>query len=80
MLDAKGQCSYLERYYEELAANTNRFPVVNDKFCLCTQMRAYRVWTCGQNTYRLKDVTEKLPDGSYRLPNVEEVFLDYQHG
>ena len=80
VLDANGQCSYLERYYEELAANKNKFPVVKDKFCLCTQMRAYRVWTCGQNTYRLKDVTEKLPDGSYRLPKVEEVFLDYQHG
>jgi len=80
VLDANGHCSYLERYYEELAANSNKFPVVNDKFCLCTQMRAYRVWTCGQNTYRLKDVTEKLPDGSYRLPTVEEVFNAYQHG
>jgi nitronate monooxygenase len=80
VLDAKGQCSYLDRYYEELAANKNKFPVVDDKFCLCTQMRAYRVWTCGQNTYRLKDVTEKRPDGSYRLPSVEEVFKDYQHG
>jgi hypothetical protein len=80
VLDANGRCSYLDRYYEELATNGKRFPEVDDKFCLCTQMRAYRVWTCGQNTHRLKDVAEKLSDGTYKLPTAEEVFHDYQYG
>lgn len=80
VLDAKGRCPFLERYFEGLSSNGGGHVQVDGKICLCTQMRTYRVWTCGQNTYRLKDTTTQLPDGTYVLPTAEEIFLEYQHG
>jgi nitronate monooxygenase len=82
VLDGKGECSYLSAYYNALddlngAGGAVR---VDHKMCLCTEMRAFNVWTCGQNTYRLKDITECGDDAIYRLPTAEDVFLDYLHG
>jgi nitronate monooxygenase len=51
---------------------------VEDKTCLCTQFRNFKIWTCGQNVYRLKDTTYKLEDGKYQLLRAEDVFNDYQ--
>jgi nitronate monooxygenase len=42
-------------------------------------MRNFDCWTCGQNTYRLKDTTHRLPDGTYQLLDAEHVFRDYLH-
>jgi nitronate monooxygenase len=50
---------------------------VTDKTCLCTHMRNFDIWTCGQYTYRLKDTTRLDADGSYRLLSAEHVFRDY---
>jgi len=82
VLDGKGECSYLSAYYKALEDhNGSGGPVrVDGKMCLCTEMRSFNVWTCGQNAYRLKDIAERTDDTSYRLPTVEEVFLDYQYG
>ena len=79
LLDAKGKCSYIDSYNREMEANpgARRFSV-KDKTCLCTQMRNFDLWTCGHYTYRLKDTTNKLPDGSYQLLSAEHVFKDYQ--
>ena len=41
-------------------------------------MRNFECWTCGQYTYRLKDTTRRLADGSYQLLTAEHVFQDYQ--
>jgi len=41
-------------------------------------MRDFAIWTCGHYTYRLKDTSSKLEDGSYRLLSAEQVFRDYQ--
>ena len=41
-------------------------------------MRNYNVWTCGHYTYRLKDTTRKLADGTYRIMSAEHIFRDYQ--
>ena len=49
-----------------------------DKTCLCTHMRNYNVWTCGSLTYRLKDTTRRLADGSYQSLSAEHIFRDYQ--
>ena len=51
---------------------------VRDKTCLCTHMRNFDCWTCGHYTYRLKDTTRRLPDGSYQLLTAEHIFRDYQ--
>ena len=51
---------------------------VYDKTCLCTHMRNFKCWTCGQYTYRLKDTSHKLGDGSYALLTAEHIFRDYQ--
>lgn len=79
LLDASGNCQYITAYNREVAAHPGAKKVkVWDKTCLCTHMRNFELWTCGQFTYRLKDTTLKNPDGSYRLLSAEQVFHDYQ--
>ena len=81
LLDGKGNCAYILAYNREVAANpgTKRVAVM-DKTCLCTAMRNFDCWTCGDNTYRLKETSRLLPDGSYELLSAEQVFQDYQFG
>jgi len=79
LLDGAGNCAYITAYNREVAAHPNdRTVVVKDKTCLCTHMRNFNCWTCGQFTYRLKDTTNRLPDGSYQILTAEHVFHDYQ--
>lgn len=79
LLDAKGHCDYITSYNREAAAHpTAKSVSVMDKTCLCTHMRNYNCWTCGHYTYRLKDTTHRLPDGSYATLSAEHVFHDYQ--
>lgn len=78
LLDTAGNCPYLSAYYQEAARQPRRIRV-QEKTCLCAQMRAYNVWTCGQNVFRLKDTTHQLTDGQYQLLTAEHVFNDYLH-
>lgn len=79
LLDANGNCSYITAYNREVAAHPEAKRVaVFDKTCLCTHMRNYECWTCGHYTYRLKDTTNRLEDGSYQILTAEHVFKDYQ--
>lgn len=79
LLDAKGNCAYIEAYNREVALHPDAKKIsVKDKTCLCTAMRNFDCWTCGHYTYRLKDTTRKEPDGSYRLLSAEHIFRDYQ--
>ncbi|OIP13831.1 MAG: 2-nitropropane dioxygenase, partial [Betaproteobacteria bacterium CG2_30_59_46] len=80
LLDASGNCAYIEAYNREVAAHPKAKKIsVKDKTCLCTHMRNFNCWTCGHYTYRLKDTTRRLPDGSYQLLSAEHVFHDYQY-
>jgi len=79
LLDGSGNCAYITAYNREVAAHPEAKKVsVMDKTCLCTAMRNFDCWTCGHYTYRLKDTTRRLPDGSYQLLTAEHVFRDYQ--
>ncbi len=79
LLDSSGNCQYIEAYNREVAAHPDAKKIrVWDKTCLCTQMRNFDCWTCGQNTYRLKDTSRRNADGSYQLLTAEHVFHDYQ--
>ena len=79
LLDANGNCAYIDAYNREVAAHPNAKKIsVMDKTCLCTAMRNFDCWTCGHYTYRLKDTTRKLPDGTYQILSAEHVFKDYQ--
>ena len=79
ILDANGRCSYIDSYNREVALHPDEKKIqVFDKTCLCTHMRNFKLWTCGHYTYRLKDTTRKLPDGSYQVLSAEHVFKDYQ--
>jgi len=79
ILDANGRCQYIDAYNREVAAHPEAKKIrVWDKTCLCTQMRNFKLWTCGHYTYRLKDTTRQNPDGSYQLLTAEHVFHDYQ--
>ncbi|MEW6677738.1 MAG: nitronate monooxygenase [Pseudomonadota bacterium] len=79
LLDANGKCAYIDAYNREVAAHPDEKKIsVKDKTCLCTHMRHFDIWTCGQYTYKLKDTTVKENDGSYRVLSAEHVFKDYQ--
>ncbi|WP_371322861.1 nitronate monooxygenase [Dechloromonas sp. ZY10] len=79
LLDASGKCSYVAAYNREVAAHPEARKIkVMDKTCLCTHMRNFDIWTCGQLTWRLKDTTNRLADGSYQVPSAEHIFKDYQ--
>ncbi len=79
LLDATGNCSYINAYNREVLAHPEaKTVVVMDKTCLCTHMRNFNCWTCGHYTYRLKDTTHKLADGRYQMLSAEHVFKDYQ--
>ena len=74
-----GKCAYIAAYERELAKQADERKVfVTDKTCLCTYMRNDQLWTCGHTTYRLKDTTNRLPDGSYQRLSAEHIFKDYQ--
>lgn len=79
LLDGNGNCAYIDAYNRELTLHPDGKHIsVKDKTCLCTQMQNYNVWTCGSTTYRLKDTTRLLPDGTYLTPSAEHIFKDYQ--
>jgi len=79
LLDANGKCAYVTSYNREVAAHPEARKVsVIDKTCLCTHMRNFDIWTCGQLTWRLKDTTHRLADGSYQVLSAEHIFKDYQ--
>ncbi|WP_324779236.1 nitronate monooxygenase [Thiobacillus sedimenti] len=79
LLDASGKCAYIDAYNREVALHPDAKKLsVKDKTCLCTHMRNFDIWTCGQTAWRLKDTTRRLTDGSYGLLGAEHVFHDYQ--
>ena len=79
LLDAKGNCQYIDAYNAEVALHPDAKKIrVMAKTCLCTQMRNFDCWTCGHNAYRLKDTSHKRADGTYQLLTAEHVFKDYQ--
>ncbi len=79
LLDGTGGCSYITAYNAQLALHPDGKNIsVVDKTCLCTHMRNYQCWTCGSMTFRLKDTTHRLDDGSYVEPSAEHIFKDYQ--
>jgi nitronate monooxygenase len=79
VLDRSGNCAYITAYNREVEEHPSLKKVsVKDKICLCTHFRNYDCWTCGHTTYRLKDTTDRLSDGSYRILSARHVFQDYQ--
>ena len=80
LLDSNGHCAYIDAYYREVALHPGAKKLeVRDKTCLCTHMRNFDCWTCGHYTYRLKDTTRRLEDGSYQPLSAEHIFHDYQY-
>jgi nitronate monooxygenase len=78
LLDANGKCAYITAYNRELALHPGEKRIsVKDKTCLCTHMRNFDIWTCGQSAGRLKDTSILGPDGQYQLLSAEHVFNDY---
>ena len=79
LLDGNGGCAYIAAYNEQIVIHPDGKNIsVMDKTCLCTHMRNFNCWTCGSMTYRLKDTTRTLPDGSYQTLSAEHIFKDYQ--
>lgn len=79
LLDRNGHCAYIDAWEEAAAATPPGEPIhVQSLTCLCTQMRRFKVWTCGHMAYRLKETARPLEGGGYQLPSAEHVFRDYQ--
>jgi NAD(P)H-dependent flavin oxidoreductase YrpB (nitropropane dioxygenase family) len=79
LLDGNGGCAYITAYNQEVVLHPNSKNIsVKEKTCLCTHMRNFNCWTCGHTTYRLKDTTKRLEDGSYQTLSAEHIFKDYQ--
>ncbi|NTV02998.1 MAG: nitronate monooxygenase [Chlorobiaceae bacterium] len=78
LLENGGKCAYIDAYYDELKSREadGRF-VVKAATCLCTGMARYDCWTCGSTVSRLKETTNRLPDGSWQIPAAEDIFMDY---
>jgi len=80
LLDGNGHCAYITSYNREIAKHPDGKNIsVKDKTCLCTHMSNMNCWTCGHYTYRLKDTTHRLADGSYMTLSAEHIFKDYQY-
>jgi NAD(P)H-dependent flavin oxidoreductase YrpB (nitropropane dioxygenase family) len=78
LLDNDGKCAYIDAYYQRLESKTAEGRVtVDGPTCLCSGMARYDCWTCGSTVSRLKETTNRLPDGSWQIPAAEEIFLDY---
>lgn len=78
LLDSRGRCAYIDAYNTQAQMHPGAKKIhVYDKTCLCTAMRKFECWTCGANTYRLKDTTNQNADGSYQLPTAQHTFNDY---
>lgn len=78
LLDRSGKCSYAATHEQEHIGEPDQASA-QEKICLCSKMRHYKVWTCGHYVYRLKDTTNRLPDGSFQILSTEHVFKDYQY-
>jgi nitronate monooxygenase len=78
ILNRDGSCKYIDAYEATgVDAKGKKLPVT-DKVCLCYHFSKYNAYTCGQYVYRLKDTSQKLPNGDYQLLTAEHVFKDYQ--
>lgn len=78
LLDGNGNCAYITSYNREIALHPDAKNIsVKDKTCLCTHMSNMNCWTCGHYTYRLKDTSHRLDDGSYQILSAEHIFNDY---
>ena len=70
LLDATGNCAYINSYNREVAAHPEqKNVVVMDKTCLCTHMRNFNCWTCGHYTYKLKDTS--VQERRWRVPDAD---------
>jgi nitronate monooxygenase len=78
VLDKNGKCSYIDAYNRaKKNTKTGEKISVQDKMCICTQMRKYNVWTCGATAFKLKQTVKKNSDGVYPLPSADSVIDDY---
>lgn len=80
LLDREGHCAYIDAWEAAKAVAGDGPIAIHDKTCLCSHMRRYKVWTCGQMAWRLKETTRRAADGAWILPTAEEVFDAYRHG
>ena len=76
-LSSQGTCLYLDAWAATPVDETGKKLPVKDKICICYHFGQHNVWTCGHTVYRLKDTTNRLPDGTYQMLTAEHVFNDY---
>ena len=78
ILDKNGKCQYHHAWEAAGTDAQGRKLPITDKMCICYHFMRYDCYTCGQNVYRLKETTVKLPNGDFFLPSAEHIFNDYR--
>jgi nitronate monooxygenase len=79
LLDQHGRCAYLDDY-EAAATASEAGATAPSHTCLCTEMRRFRVWTCGTTVSRLRSTLRRDGAGNYLLPTAREILEDYLWG
>lgn len=79
LLDRSGHCPYLDTYAHSEDTDGTRASN-SPRVCLCTEMRRFRIWTCGATVSRLKHTTTRDAGGRYVIPRAQEIFFDYLWG
>ncbi|MCB0343863.1 MAG: nitronate monooxygenase [Bdellovibrionales bacterium] len=77
VLSEAGKCAYIEAFEKTACDDKGKKLPVNDKICLCHHFSKSNCYTCGHYTYRLKDTSNRLADGTYQLLSAEHVLNDY---
>ena len=77
VLNAKGQCQYIDAYNTTGVSETGKKLPVVEKTCLCHHILHYDAWTCGSNVIRLKETVTKNTEGIYQQPTTEQIIQEY---
>jgi nitronate monooxygenase len=77
LLDKDGYCPYQDAWKNaEVDAQGVKKPI-SEKMCICYHFMRHQCYTCGHYVYRLKETTQRLPNGEFYLPPMEHMFQDY---
>ncbi len=77
LLDREGNCQYRDAWERGPVDERGVKLPISEKMCICYHFMRHQCYTCGHYVYRLKETTERLPNGEFYLPPMEHIFNDY---
>lgn len=77
LLDREGNCQYRDAWKSGAVNERGVKLPISEKMCICYHFMRHQSYTCGHYVYRLKETTQRLPNGEFYLPPMEHMFNDY---